>query len=514
MSLQAKPAFFQSVQVRVLLLVVTLMLATTSLLTWYTLRQFEATTTFELEQEGILLSNALEANISPLVEAGDIAGLQDQLDRLVAARERNDIEINIMLLQGQSSAIVASNDPGNIEATSPEEHTNLLASLAGQQPVVLIGLEGAAENGAAIEAEEVEPPPSPDHPDFYLADGQRFLSITTPLLWQERQLGSINVKLSLARVDQELAATRRTLLLAQFIALVVVITGLIMVLNHQIFFPLRNLAETMQIVAGGDLSRRLAHPGPPNEIGGLASRFDQMVIKLQAAFERERRFTADIAHELRTPLTALKGRIGLTLTQPRSAAEYAAVLQNLEQEVDRLVRLSKNLLFLARLEQGQRRPHLEEQDFSALLGAIAEQMQPLAQAKHISLVEQISPGLTLQGDVDYLIRLMMNLLDNAIKYTPAGGQITLQANRHGRDVFIKVSDTGPGVPAEHIPALFDRFYRVAADRSRDSGGAGLGLAIAAEIVRAHQGRLEVHNRPGGGAQFVVSLPLEPSPPPV
>jgi heavy metal sensor kinase len=496
--------FLQSIRIRLLVLVVGLLAVVTGSLTLYILRQFEAATTFELEQEGILLSNALEASITPLVAAGDIAGLQQQIDRLVATRPRNDIEINIMLLQGESSAIVASNIPDNLEATSAEEHAHLLAALAGQRPVILIGRD-ESEAGPDADIRETGPPASPFHPDYYLAEAQRSLSLTTPLSVGERQLGSINLKLSLARIDQQLATIRWTLLLAQTIAFGVLVGGLVLLLTSQIFAPLRGMVRKMQGVAGGDLSQRINHPESSSEIGWLAHAFDRMIERLQATFNREHRFAADIAHELRTPLTALKGRIGVTLSQPRSVSEYQQTLQSLEKEVDRLSRLSHDLLFLARLEQGQLRPQRVAQDLSDLLGAIVEQMLPLAETKAVRLIEQVAPDLSLNGDADYLIRLFINLIDNAIKFTPSGGTVVIRAAATERNLAITISDSGPGIPPEHLPYLFDYFYRVEADRGRASGGSGLGLAIAAEIVRAHGGEIRVSSQVGAGTTFTVHL---------
>jgi heavy metal sensor kinase len=491
-----------SVRLRVLMLVATLMVVTISLLLRYTLQQFEAATTFELEQEGILLSNALEAAIIPLAETANISGLQTHIDRLVAIRDRHDIEINIMLLEGDQSAVVASNVPDNIEETSPEEHTNLVASLNERRSVVFIEYDVIDEE----DDDSSEPTPAQVQPDFYPANSQRFLNITTPLIANEHGLGSINVKLSLARLDQELTAIRWTLLAAGLVALLLVMGGLVLLLNGQIFNPLQRMAEKMQYIAAGDLSQRIAQPGPLNEISWVAHTFDRMIDKLQTAFNREKQFTADISHELRTPLTALKGLISLTLTRPRTPAEHERTLKKLEKEVDRLARLSNDLLFLARLEQGQLRPHLEAQDFSNLLGAIVDQMQPLAKEKGITLDEQIPPGLTLEGDADHLIRLFINIIDNAIKYTPSGGQVKVWAERQGQAIVTTIADTGPGIPPEHLALLFDRFYRVEADRSRTSGGAGLGLAIAHEIARAHQGTIEVESILGQGSTFAVQLP--------
>jgi signal transduction histidine kinase len=174
--------------------------------------------------------------------------------------------------------------------------------------------------------------------------------------------------------------------------------------------------------------------------------------------------------------------------------------------VNRLIRLSTDLLFLARLDEGCLHLQPEALDFNDLLDALVEQVQPLAEAKDVSLIRESPAGLVIHGDPDHLIRLFLNLLDNAIKYTPPGGQVTVRAGNEGARVCVAIGDTGPGIPSEAIPHLFERFYRVEAARSRDSGGAGLGLAIAYEIARWHGGTLEVRSEPGQGTTFAVTLP--------
>jgi heavy metal sensor kinase len=273
--------------------------------------------------------------------------------------------------------------------------------------------------------------------------------------------------------------------------------------------PIDRITRTAQTISAGQLSRRIGYIGPPDEVGRLAATFDQMLDRLQAAFERERRFTADASHELRTPLTVLKGRLSVTLSRPRTAEEYESALRDLEQEVDRLIYLSTDLLFLARLDQRRLPWQPQELDLSDLLGTVVEQMQPLADVKDLRLETTMEPGLVIQGDPDHLIRLFLNLLDNAIKYTPPGGHVTLRAGKEERGVWVAISDTGPGIPAEHLPHLFERFYRVEKARSRESGGAGLGLAIAYEIARWHGGTIEAQNEPGHGTIFTVHLPFEP-----
>jgi len=270
--------------------------------------------------------------------------------------------------------------------------------------------------------------------------------------------------------------------------------------------PIDRITRTARAISATDLSRRINHAGAKDEVGRLADTFDDMLDRLQAAFERERRFTDDAAHELRTPLTILKGRIGVTLRRPRAKDEYKHALQDLEQEVDRLIRLSTDLLFLSRLEQGRVYWRWEPVDLTALLQVVMEQIRPVAREKRLLLSEKIAPEIQVQGAEDHLIRLFLNLLDNAIKYTPENGEVRLEARREGKEVVVAVSDSGPGIPSHAVPHLFERFYRVAADRSRQTGGSGLGLAIAHEIVRQHHGRIEVQSREGKGTTFVVRLP--------
>lgn len=272
--------------------------------------------------------------------------------------------------------------------------------------------------------------------------------------------------------------------------------------------PIDHITRTAQAISAGNLDRRIAHDGPADEVGRLAQTVDGMLDRLEAAFARERRFTADAAHELRTPLTALKGRLGVTLSRARPVTDYRATLIEMEEQVDRLIRLTNDLLFIARLEQAEFRPRLEDVEVTSLFGSLLDQLRLLAAARSVALVEELPPGLQLRGDIDLLIRLFLNLLDNAIKYTPPAGQVTVRGEKDDRYVTIAIHNTGPSIPAEHLPHLFERFYRVEDDRTRvaGSGGAGLGLAIAWEITRFHGGDLTAESAPGRGATFFVRLP--------
>ncbi len=291
------------------------------------------------------------------------------------------------------------------------------------------------------------------------------------------------------------------------IPFVLLLTGLGgYVLATRALRPIDRITRTAQAISGSGLTERIGYVGPADEVGRLATTFDQMLDRLQAAFERERRFTADAAHELRTPLAAIKGRIDVALSRCRTSAEYEATLHALDHEADRLIRLANDLLLLARLDQRRLGWEPETLEVGEVLSAVIEEVQPLAEARQITLTRRIAADLCVQGYLDHLIRLLLNLLDNAIKFTPSPGQVIVQAETIAGEVCITITDQGPGIPPEHLPSLFERFYRVESARSRSGGGTGLGLAIAAEIARAHGGLLEVKSQPGCGTSFTVRLP--------
>jgi heavy metal sensor kinase len=311
-------------------------------------------------------------------------------------------------------------------------------------------------------------------------------SLYLHLRWENDLRGKLDLDVMEAISDSLL----REMLLAVPLILVLAAIGGIFLANRALE-PIDRITRTAQEIGEGDLTRRLNYRGRADEVGRLALTFDRMLDRLQATFDREKRFTADASHELRTPLTAIKGRIGMILSQPRSTVQYAETLAQVETQVDRLIRLTKDLLFLSRLDDKRSSWQLTAIDLSDLLAATVEQIQPLATEKGLELIAEIQPQLTIQCEPDYLIGICLNLLDNAIKYTPRSGQIRLQAYTQIDSIQIVVSDTGVGIDPQYLPHLFDRFYRVNSDRARASGGTGLGLAIAYEVVRLHGGSLSV-----------------------
>ncbi|MEM7773879.1 MAG: ATP-binding protein [Cyanobacteria bacterium P01_A01_bin.37] len=392
----------------------------------------------------------------------------------------------------------------------PRQQAPVLASLLNDAGVeiYLLGKDGSVKerfgDSLTLMPQQVL---KPGFETLATQDGRWRIYIQEILPHNDRPPGWLKVARSLQPVDTTLQN-----LLKQHLLKVPLLFGMVglggLFLANRALKPIGQITQTTeQVRVSGDLTQRIHYQGTTDdELARLATMFDEMLDSLQATFEHEKRFTADASHELRTPLTTLKGRLHVTLSKPRTVEVYEETLQAIEQEVDRLIRLSSDLLLLSRLEQRHQDVHLEPIDVSDLLAAIAEQVQPLADLQHLQFSTAIAPDLQIQGSPDHLIRLFLNLLDNAMKYTPAQCQVSLTAAVQGPCIQVRVSDTGIGISREHLPHLFERFYRVEKSRSRTMGGMGLGLAIAQEIVHRHQGAIEVQSQPGQGTTFTVTFP--------
>ncbi len=297
-----------------------------------------------------------------------------------------------------------------------------------------------------------------------------------------------------------------------FAATVFLASGGGLLLANRALQPVDAMTRAARSITAQDLSQRLTLDPSHDEIGRLAQTFNEMIARLDESFSRQRRFTADASHELRTPLTVAKGALSLALRRLRSASYYRRVIEQVEEEVDRVDRLVNRLLFLARTDAGRLSLDPRSVDLSGMLSELARQLRPLAESKGLALTTEIEDNLVIVADPDAVTQVMTNLLENAAKYT-LEGTITLKAcfePEQSGGVRISISDTGPGIAAEHLPHLFERFYRVDKARSREQGGAGLGLSIACELVAAHGGSITASSRPPGkGTTFVVHLPPAP-----
>jgi heavy metal sensor kinase len=322
--------------------------------------------------------------------------------------------------------------------------------------------------------------------------------------------GQITGALEVGRATGDVTDTLRTLLLVLAIAYPITLATASLggvFLAGRALSPIDRLTRLARRISAEDLSQRLDLRLPDDEVGRLAHTFNDMIARLEDAFRRQRQFTADASHELRTPMTVIKGQIEVALQRERDPEDYRRVLQAVNEEVDRMIRLVGSLLTLARADAGQIPITLEPVSLPGVVGAAVEQVRPLASQRHVDLQISPSPTITLRADDDLVLQLLLNLLDNAIKYTAPGGRVTVGWNPDGRDVELWVRDTGSGIAREHLSHLFDRFYRVDKARSRAGGGTGLGLSICRWIAEAHGGSISVESAPGEGATFKVVMPV-------
>jgi heavy metal sensor kinase len=336
--------------------------------------------------------------------------------------------------------------------------------------------------------------------------GEAFRVRTLPIERDGRISGVLEVGLSQGDVSETLQALLLILGIAYPVTLLVASVGGVF-LAERALAPVDRVTRLAHRMSAEDLSQRLNLRLPDDEVGRLAHTFDEMIARLDEAFRRQRQFTADASHELRTPLTAMKGQVEVALSRRREAAAYREVLQAVNEEVDRLIRLVGSLLTLAKADAGQIPIACEAVNLSELITAAVEQVRPVARQRHLDVRVEPGPDVTLQADEDLLLQLLLNLLDNAAKYTPSGGQVTVGWSADGGHVDLWVRDTGTGIASEHLPHIFDRFYRADKARSRAEGGAGLGLSICRWIAEAHGGSISVESAPGKGATFTANLPL-------
>jgi heavy metal sensor kinase len=272
--------------------------------------------------------------------------------------------------------------------------------------------------------------------------------------------------------------------------------------------PVAAMSEQAARISALNLSERLDISNPHDELGGLAIVLNDLLSRLDRSFENLRQFTADASHELRTPLSIVRGEAEVALSLKRDESDYRESLAIIEDEARRLSRIVDDMLALARSDAGQQQLNAEEFYLNDLVDECARSAQVLAPGRAISLSVEPAPDIGFCGDEGLLRRMIDNLLDNAMKYTPPGGQVSIMLTGSEANVQIAVSDTGIGIPAECAARVFERFYRVDRARSRSDSGSGLGLSIAKWVAEAHGGSINLDSTPGLGSTFTVSLPRQ------
>ena len=269
--------------------------------------------------------------------------------------------------------------------------------------------------------------------------------------------------------------------------------------------PIEDISSTAVKIAGGDLSHRINASDTGSELGRLAGVLNSTFARLEAAFANQVRFTADASHELRTPVSVILSQTQTALSRQRGAAEYRETLEACQRAAQRMRKLIESLLELARLDAGQEPMKHERFDLSRVARDCVELVRPLAAERNVEIRCEL-PAAECVGDAERVGQVVTNLVSNAIHFNREGGEVRLQTRAENGTVFLKVSDTGVGIPNEDVPHIFERFYRVDKSRSRIQGKTGLGLAICKAIVEAHSGAIDVNSQPGGGSTFEVRLP--------
>jgi len=308
-------------------------------------------------------------------------------------------------------------------------------------------------------------------------------------------------------VDKVLDRIRRLFLLLTPVVIIISSFGG-WYLARRALKPVDYITQTARSISMNDLNKRLTLPAQDDELGRLIQTFNEMIERIQKGVQKVRQFTADASHELRTPLTIMRGEIEVALRRSRTVSEYKKILRSALQELTWMEKIVNDLLLLSRADSGEIILQYEKINLTEFLQSIIEYYKKLLTQKKIALkVEFANKDIQCKVDPDRFRQVIINLMDNAIKYTPKGGKISLNLKMDKNNVVILISDTGIGIPEKDLPFVFDRFYRVDKARSREQHSSGLGLAICKWIIEAHGGKIEIESVVNKGTTIKVMLPI-------
>ena len=341
------------------------------------------------------------------------------------------------------------------------------------------------------------------------SDGQEVRLVSRALTENGQIFAVIQVGESLAQLHALLHDLVGELLVVGLLVLLACATGSYW-LAARAFAPIQRLAATARSIKAGNLHHRVTVPPARDEVQYLALTLNEMIDSLDQAFSRQRRFVADASHELRTPVAVIRNKTDVALLGARTQQDYITVLQGINAESERLGHLISDLLALARGDEGRTQFEREPVRLDLLAGAVAANADLLAAERGITLEVQAPRPVTILGDEARLIQVVMNLVENAVRYTNPGGRVAVTVEAQQGQALLSVCDTGIGIAPEHLPHIFERFYRADSARRRTGGSSnGLGLSIVEWVVHAHGGAVAVESRVGRGSSFTVTLPLTP-----
>ena len=339
----------------------------------------------------------------------------------------------------------------------------------------------------------------------YDADGRQVRVYCTMLVWQNQIIGVIQVGQSLESLNEQLQSVLYTLI--GICSVLLLVCGLCSYwFSARAFKPIHHLARTARTINAQDLQKRVPLPRARDEVYDLALLFNQMIGRLERAFEHQRRFVADASHELRTPVAVIRNMTEVALSRSEQKEEYIQALEGINEETERLGRLINDLLALARADEQKMQLDYEPVRLDFLAADALESMESLAEERQVSLASGVLQAVTVMGDAARLIQIILSLLDNALKYTNAGGKVAVSVDICDDFARLCVQDTGIGISPEEKPHIFERFYRADPARSKAVGGYGLGLSIVEMLVRLQHGTVAVESEPGKGTMFIVMFP--------
>jgi heavy metal sensor kinase len=330
--------------------------------------------------------------------------------------------------------------------------------------------------------------------------------VTVPVIQGERVPYLVQAAVSLEGIEGALQRTATALLVLVPCVFVLSLLGGWVLVGRSLR-TVDTLTRTAMAIRPENLDQRVEPPGSDDEIARLASAFNEMITRLDQSFRQIQRFSADASHELRTPLTTLRGEAEVALMGARTTEDYRRALQSIVEEADRMNKIVDQLLLLARADANSIPMHIERLTLPEVALEGYEAIEPAARARGVNVELGEMEDVEVQGDRFWLGQIAVNLLNNAVKYTPAGGTVWLEVRLADSAAELVVRDSGPGIAPEHLPHIFDRFYRTDTGRSRDAGGVGLGLSIARWAARAQGGDIVAESTPGEGSVFRLRLPL-------
>jgi heavy metal sensor kinase len=441
-----------------------------------------------------------------LVGTGMFFGLEQYLrSNLRDALRRRSVQVE-QILEQAPAAISGDAIAEAIETRVAPEFNSRFVRLT-RAPATLVYRAGEPADRSFIAAAVPGPtgpwPSKPEVRPIASTAGQLMVSITPLTAPSGRYLVELGIALGPIEAVQHRLLGLLALLLP---VLVVCAAGGGYLLVQWALRPVERMSQTAQRISVQDLDARLPVVPTGDALQRLSISLNHMLARLRDSVHISRRFLADASHELRTPLTVIKGELQELVAHEASQNEVREHIGSVLEEVARLEHLVSGLLVLSRLDAGDAQREWLDVDLGELATSTVEQMRLLAEDRGIQLQSSALSPVTVRGDRGRLKQVIVNLLDNAIKFTPRGGVVSLRAESQEHYGLLEVSDSGIGIPAAAVPHVFDRFYRVDAARSREDGGAGLGLSIVHSICAAHAATIEVDSAPGSGSRFRVKFP--------